>query len=199
MKKYLSYSIISIILIALVGLILFLEIPRIVYEFDEELNGYAIVSVYGNSSEYEIPSYHKDKKVVKVANKAFEKQTRLKHIKFEENSNIILIEQNAFYKCTSLKEITIPKSVERINVNAFLGCSSLEKVTFDLDSNIKVLEGSIFFDCISLKEAILPKGNYEIGDYIFHNTSLQKLVLSKDVKTYAHSLEGVNKDIILYV
>ena len=57
-------------------------------------------------------------------------------------SSVKSIGYNAFYKCSSLKQITIPSSVVSINNNCFSECSSLEKIS--LPQHLKELK--FYFD-----------------------------------------------------
>lgn len=69
------------------------------------------------------------KNVKEIGRMAFANCENLKTIEFEDNSSLSLIEENAFYYCTSLKEVKLPKSIQKIKHAIFYGCSSLEKVS----------------------------------------------------------------------
>ena len=59
---------------------------------------------------------------------AFANCENLEEVVFEEGSKLKEIGSNAFYYCTSIKEIELPNSLEVINYSIFNGCSSLEKL-----------------------------------------------------------------------
>ena len=67
--------------------------------------------------------------------------------------------------CASLKEITIPESVQVIAENAFLECHSLEEVS--LPAGLKTIGRSAFSGCSSLKHMVIPSGVASIGGYAF--------------------------------
>lgn len=66
-------------------------------------------------------------------------------------NGVELIDYYAFYGCTSLKGINIPKSVKTINYRAFQGCSALQYLW-------------------------IGAGVTTIGDYTFYNTNLKNVV-----------------------
>lgn len=68
-------------------------------------------------------------------------------------NNITEIANNAFYGCTTLKEINIPKSIKIISPSIFKYCDSLEKINFESSIfYINTVEGILgFFNLKSLK------------------------------------------------
>lgn len=189
-KSLIIHSIeISLLFVFFIVLILFLEIPRIKYDYVEELDGYEIVEVYGNSKTYDIKNEYKGKKVVGIGYKAFKNKTKLKSIVIPEG--IIYINQQAFLGCNELESIEFSNSIEEIKIAAFMGCSKLNKVIFQEESKLKKIEGSAFFDCTNLQEVFLPSSLYLIGDYAFYNTNINSISISTNTKFYDNSLAGI--------
>jgi hypothetical protein len=62
------------------------------------------------------------------------------------------IDQATFRK-TAIKSIRIPKTVEKIRRDCFVGCKSLSEVIFEPDSPLKELDERVFKECnvVSLK------------------------------------------------
>lgn len=87
-----------------------------------------------------------------------------------------------FYKGdTSITEITIPKSVEKINSNAFEGCTSLKTIKFVSGSKLKKI-GSEAFKNTALTSIVLPDGVTELGYGAFRGcSSLQSVTLGKNI------------------
>ncbi len=56
---------------------------------------------------------------------------------------VVSIETNAFYNCTNLTSITIPKSITNINAWAFGSCANLSRVYFQ--GNVPTISSNIFF------------------------------------------------------
>lgn len=56
----------------------------------------------------------------------------------------------AFYNCTALKGITIPKNVTRIGSYSFSGCNSLERVSFEDKNSITDINANAFWECANL-------------------------------------------------
>ncbi len=67
--------------------------------------------------------------VEKIETNTFYGCLSLTDIIFNENSSLKLIDEQAFMKCTSLKEAELPAGLEDIGKTSFYDCSSLEKIT----------------------------------------------------------------------
>lgn len=74
----------------------------------------------------------------------------------------------------------IPSTIEEINSNAFLGCTSLTSVDME-KSNITTLNSSVFKSCSTLKNIKLPKMLREIGADAFSNCSLTSVTFPESL------------------
>lgn len=92
-------------------------------------------------------------------------------------SGVRVIGQYSLAVCTSLKEVTIPDSVEEIERNAFRGCSSLERVT--IGRSVSFIAAYSFIACPSLKEVIVDDGNpnFVSVDGVVYTKDMKELVL----------------------
>jgi hypothetical protein len=100
----------------------------------------------------------------------------------------------AFWRCSALAGIVIPRSVEVIGTNCFDGCKSLRSITFESSSKLKRIEASAFEDCESLKGILIPKsvefvdGSALIGltkDSVSLEVGNAALCLSNDILHFA--------------
>lgn len=113
---------------------------------------------------------------------AFEGCSSLSNIIFEENGRLHEIGQNAFYGCTSLKEIVIPSSVSTIGYLAFYGCTALESVT--IPQTATSLGHSLFYGCTSLKNVVLESKTTELPTNMFYGCeSLTSITIPSNVST----------------
>ncbi len=177
-------------------LILYLNIPRVNYGYDELTDTYYISSAKGNLNEYTIPNYFKGKKVTKIGVRAFENSS-IKNIYFENDSNIETIDRRAFYN-SKLVSIKLPLSLKYVNQNAFSYSYNLEEVEFNLNSNIS-LGASAFFECKALKKVVLPLQGNVIGTFAFFNCiSLHELKLPKNADIKNEILYNVSAKIYYY-
>ena len=69
-----------------------------------------------------------------------------------------------FMNNTSIKTITIPKSIEKIDARCFNECLDLERVIFEENSELKVVNESCFKGCPKLGEVNYPN-DVEIQPY----------------------------------
>ena len=91
------------------------------------------------------------------------------------------IKELSFDTCSSITEIKLPPSVDKIGGRAFWGCAKLEKI--NISGSIKKLPNSVFYNCAALKEFAVPEGIEEIGDRAFgYCFYLKKAVIASSVK-----------------
>ncbi len=83
------------------------------------------------------------------------------------------IENNAFYQCVNLKNITIPDSIKEIGSNTFYQCTSLKSVK--LPANLSAIKSEAFSGCSDLHEIDLPSGIETIGEKAFAKTALKTI------------------------
>ena len=96
-------------------------------------------------------------------------------------SNVTDIRQETFYKCTSLKNVTIEDGVEKIGYQAFAGCTTLEHI--EIPGSVNTIDMSAFSDCTGLKSAVIHDGVEVIGHRMFEGcTSLQNVVLPQGLQ-----------------
>lgn len=77
------------------------------------------------------------------------------------------IQESAFYN-NSIEDITIPSSVEKIGAFAFQDCSKLKIITFEESSNLTSLERGVFAG-IHLDIFAIPENVQKISGYTFGN------------------------------
>ena len=81
-----------------------------------------------------------------------------------------------------IKEIAIPKSVNKIDSNTFLGCRKLAKVK--LYNGIKLIDEQAFRECETLTEINIPRSVTFIGRFAFaYCSSLKSIYLPNSVAT----------------
>lgn len=89
----------------------------------------------------------------------------------------------AFYGCTSIVEISIPKGVRYIEAGAFMNCVNLESIKMHKDSVIEI-KNKAFYDCISLKELEFSDTMDKLGEYAFYNCdSLEVVTLTENISS----------------
>lgn len=80
--------------------------------------------------------------------------------------SVEIIGDEAFYKCSYLKSVTLGKNLKKIGDNAFYYCQKLESVT--TGDNITYIGDYAFYYC-SLSEFIIPEGVTYIGVKAFYD------------------------------
>ena len=102
-----------------------------------------------------------------------------------------------FYGCESLKTVTIPASVTKINKDAFMGCESIEAVYAEsleswlnidfetAESNPLYSGAKLYIDGKLLTEVTLPENMSAFKSYTFYGcTSLKKINITENVKSF---------------
>ncbi len=112
-------------------------------------------------------------------------------VEFPEYYNdelIVAIEGSTglFSECTGLTSITLPDSIEYIDIRAFSGCTGLTSINFG--KGLKTIGDYVFENCTGLTSITIPEGVKNIGTSTFSGcTNLTSV-------TFPNSLNSFGKD-----
>lgn len=125
------------------------------YAFNED-GGITIVGTkrYWNDEDLIVPAEISGYPVTRIGEAAFRFEN-MKHVDISEG--IQIIEDNAFYQCTSLESINFPTTLKEIGIDAFYNCCNLLSIT--LPENLEYVGIRAFSNCNSLKEINFPNSN----------------------------------------
>ena len=143
-------------------------------EMNWSLNGKGTLTISGNGDmkeySYRDRPWHKYKDKIK---------------KVVVEDGITSISRYAFYGCTGVISVNIPKSVSFIGDNAFNGCTSLKNVNME-ENTKKLFKTEIgswaFSNCTSLKSILFPSNVTKLGGYVLSGcTSLENVSIPGSV------------------
>ena len=127
-----------------------------------------------------IPPTLEECPVTQVRDNAFYKCTSLKEIYLPES--ITQLGHHSFYGCSSLKSVSLPSGVSFIGMGCFSGCTALEQVK--LPTALTILPDSCFRDCVSLTEIYLPQSATAVEKFCFAGCeSLQNIYLGEQIES----------------
>lgn len=95
-----------------------------------------------------------------IGRSAFTKDAKIKAIKL---SDVVSIEQSAFFCCEGIKSINLPKSLETILNNAFYGCRALQSVKIEDGADVYIFVDA-FASCENLTLMYIPASFTEFDD-----------------------------------
>lgn len=138
-------------------------------------------SPLNKSSSFSIP-----KEVEKIDEYAFFDYNSIKHIGFEEGTNIQTLNK-AFSYIETLESIVIPDSVTTISNYAFSNCTLLKTVTFGENSQLSFIDYCAFEGCRSLTDINIPDSVIEIQSSVFKDcVSLEYIDLPDALEVILH-------------
>ncbi len=144
------------------------EIDNLIYKINDDLTA-TVVGYKGDIKEIIIPSTIQFEgytfNVTRIGEDAFYKCASLTNITIP--NSVTRIDRSAFYDCTSLSSVAIPDSVTSIGENVFCNCTSLTNIT--IPNSVTSIYASAFSDCTSLKSVTMSQGVNYICDFIFYN------------------------------
>ena len=98
------------------------------------------------------------------------------------------IGKRAFEGNTNLISVTIPKSITKIEHDAFNGCLNLKEINFGTNSNLKTIKISAFSGCSSLVDVVLPNSVETIETRAFESCdNLGSITVSTSLKRIGES------------
>lgn len=90
------------------------------------------------------------------------------------------IGERTFACCTQLTSVSLPSTLEYIEMGAFMDCSAL--TSLKIPDGVDTVYGSSFAYCTSLETVELPAGLKEIDSFLFLNcTSLRSITVPEQV------------------
>ncbi len=98
------------------------------------------------------------KSVKTISRGAFSYNTAMRSISFENDSSLVRIGNEAFYK-SGITEVKIPAMVSTIGQGAFNGCTQLYRVTFEKNSKLNSISAYMFNGAVALKEIVFENGS----------------------------------------
>ena len=117
--------------------------------------------------------------LVSIPSQYFMNWMELRTIKFD-HIELFRLPESLFMGCTSLEEITFPKSLETIGSRCFQGCKNL--VSIELPNSILTIGREAFMDCEKLENVNIPENLYKIEADVFNGCSaLRSVELSNQV------------------
>jgi hypothetical protein len=120
-----------------------------------------ITDYLGDSSEISIPDAINGRSVYSIGESAF---SGLSLEKVYIGGFCEVISSRAFYGCTSLSEVEMPRYLVSIGDSAFSGCAF--KQIF-LAETLTSIGDNAFFDCTNLEKAIIPNSVKTVGKSAF--------------------------------
>lgn len=140
-------------------------------------NKATITGFSGEPVFIDIPEIIDGCRVTEIRDNAFYECSTLRNVTIPET--VVKIGHHAFYAC-ALESIVIPDSVTEIGTGCFFGNSALVSVSFS--ENISELPQSCFRNCTNLKNIIIPQNVTDIGDFCFSGcTALSSVSLGENV------------------
>jgi len=156
------------------------------FEGKKEGNGIIIIKYTGSQQELIIPSSIQDLPVIGIGKEAFAKCASLVNVTIP--ASVTSIGQNAFIDCTKLTSITIPDGVISIGSQAFFRCISLTSIT--IPDSVTSIGAGAFSGCTSLPAITVASGNtaFTIQDGVLYNKDKSLLIQYPGGKTGAFTI-----------
>ncbi|MBP3370386.1 MAG: leucine-rich repeat protein [Clostridia bacterium] len=119
-----------------------------------------------------------------VQNKSYPKSIfpNVQELVFKEG--VTSIPDSAWSNCTSLKKVSLPRSLKRIQKSAFSECTKLDSVNLNV-SGLEQIGNEAFYGCKSLSNIKFGDGLTSIGEYAFSGCSPKKITVPSSVKSVA--------------
>lgn len=138
------------------------------FQLNDDGTSYSVSGVSGDKSalkSYAVPAEHDGLPVTRIGDEAFWRCTSLRSVTLPDG--ITYIGDRAFAQC-AISEIIIPDTVTEIGYAAFGMCESLKEIT--IPESVTVLEARAFYACTALQKVYYRASVADIGVGMFENT-----------------------------
>lgn len=141
---------------------------RVVRNQEDEILGYELlVCPQKKGGKIDLPS-----NVISLANFSFYQNTAIEELAFSNGIDSELsIGSFAFYECSNLAKVELPKGLKTIATQAFYNCKLLVEVT--IPNTVEFLSQKTFYSCGSLNTVIFEEGGtvpLELGDGSYYSS-----------------------------
>ena len=144
------------------------------------------IGTFGEESVIEIPEYSPNGDlVVGIGSWAFQYCDNLTGVYLP--GSIRYIDQNAFYSCAQLTEVTLCEGLQTIEFAAFYNCVKLRQIY--IPASVMYIGESAFNECNLMETVVFASGSqlYYIDDYVFKNcNSLSSIVIPEGVTSIGY-------------
>lgn len=104
--------------------------------------------------------------IKRIASSAFHGCEKLKKIQICGNSQLEVIEDNAFQGCQNIERILLPKSLKKIGGFAFSYCNNLKRIDIPQNSKLETIDDHAFYRS-TIECFYIPPSVSNIGQKIF--------------------------------
>lgn len=144
----------------------------------ESEDGIRIIGYKGTASEINIPKNVDGKPVVGIAYLAFSKKSTVKKVTIP--SSVKKIEARAFWKCESLESVSLEDGVETVGEGAFADCPKIGSVVFP--ASVREICANAFAGCSNLKTVeFVGSHDLTLDQYIFYKTAVENIRLPEGI------------------
>ncbi|MBQ7798991.1 MAG: leucine-rich repeat protein [Oscillospiraceae bacterium] len=166
------------------------ELNIIYYELRDD--GYWVTAIQSCTNPVlVIPATYQGKAVVGISEKAFSNNSVLEEVVIP--NSVKNCEYRAFYKCGSLKKVTMSENMETIAQGMFEGCSQLTEI--NLPKSIKSIGSKAFSSCTKLNLGTFTL-NCPIGENSFYGVRFDTLTVKTKTITIGLGHCRINKLIL---
>lgn len=152
------------------------------YYFSVSSGNAHLHSYEGSERDLYIPETIWGYSVTEIDEAAFFGRGDFNRLHLEEEKNLRVIGDSAFYGCTGIDRAVFPASVEVLGSGAFQACTGLKSVS--LNEGLTEIPKQAFYGCTALTEITVPDSVRSIGAYAFGGcTALRSVTVPRSVES----------------
>ena len=139
---------------------------------------------YLESVEFMLNSYTGRNSLTHINATVFKSKTHLTSVENLDKTNLVYMCDQAFWGCTALPSIVLPRTLEYLSTSAFYNCTSLTNVYGLQNTKVTEIGETAFYNCRNLKSVTLPSTCVKLGGGAFERcSSLSSVSLNQGLTT----------------